>query len=232
VGLLRRRELVTDEQEPRGSSGNGGSTRIFLVRHGETEWNRTKRAQGLADVDLNEQGRRQAEATAARLASEPVDAVYASDLARARDTAVPIAERHGLSVVEDPDFREIDQGEWTGLSADEIWSRWPDLRGARHHSRRPGGESPAQVRARNLAALQRVVESHPGGTVVVVGHGGALRWVAAEALGFDNLRAGRIRGLANGAVVEVKGRIEGGALLLGDLRRLDGATVDLDDPNA
>ncbi len=213
-------------------NGDGAATTVFLVRHGETEWNRTKRAQGLADVDLNDDGLRQAEATADQLASEPVGAVYSSDLRRAVHTAAPIARRHNLPVVTDPDFREIDQGEWTGLSTDEIWRRWPDLRRARHHAARPGGESPGQVRERNVAALRRIAEAHPGETVVVVGHGGALRWVAAEALGYDDFQAGRLRGLANGAVAVLEARLDDGRLVLDGFRRLDGATPDRDDPNA
>lgn len=207
-------------------------TTVFLVRHGATEWNHSKRAQGQADVALNDAGYRQAIATAEELSHEPVDAVYSSDMERAYRTAEPIAKTHGLEVQTDADFREIDQGEWEGLHVDEIRRRWPDLWGpARHYSRRPGGESPAEVRRRALRALEKVVRAHPGGAVVVVSHGGTIRWLSAEALGYDERRSARIRGLGNGAVVKLTAALEEDKLVLRDLVRLDGNTTDLDDPN-
>ncbi|MDQ3982893.1 MAG: histidine phosphatase family protein [Actinomycetota bacterium] len=207
-------------------------TTVFLVRHGATAWNHSKKAQGQADIELDDAGYRQAIATAEELSHVPVAAVYSSDLKRAYDTAEPIAKTHGVEVEIDPAFREIDQGEWEGLHVDEIRRRWPDLWGpARHYSTRPGGESPAQVRERALAGLERVVKAHPDGSVVVVSHGGTIRWLSAEALGYDDRRSARIRGVGNGAVVRVAAEIEDGQLVLSDLERLDGNTTDLDDPN-
>lgn len=161
-----------------------------------------------------------------------IDAVYSSDLKRSLDTARPIAEVHGLEVVIDPAFREIDQGEWEGLSVDTIKERWPDLWGpARHFSARPGGESPQQVRARALEGIRRVVESHPEGTVVIVSHGGTMRWISAAALGYDDHRSARIRGIGNGATVTLTAALDGAGVVLSNLVRLDGNTPDLDDPN-
>lgn len=209
-----------------------GTTKLLVVRHGVTEWNRAGLAQGMADIDLDEEGRRQAHAVAATLASFDIDAVLSSDLSRAVHTAEPIAQRHGLDVVQDPDFREVDQGEWTGLTTAEIRRRWPDLWGpARHYSARPGGESPQQVRRRMLRAVARVVGGHPGETVVIVSHGAAIRWLSAEALGYDDRRAARIRGLSNAGVVTMDARVEDGGVVLENLVRLDGGTPDLDDPN-
>lgn len=207
-------------------------TKLLLVRHGVTEWNRDGRAQGMADIDLDEEGRRQADAVAATMASFDIDAVFSSDLKRAVHTAEPIAERHGLEVVQDADFREVDQGEWTGLTTEEIRRRWPDLWGpARHHSARPGGESPGQVRSRMLRGIARVAREHRDGTVVIVSHGAAIRWLSAEALGYDDRRAARIRGLSNGGVVTMDARLKDGRAVVGNLVRLDGGTPDLDDPN-
>lgn len=209
-----------------------GVTKLLVVRHGVTEWNRDGRAQGMADIDLDDEGRRQAEAVAATMASFDIDAVFSSDLKRAVHTAEPIAERHGLDVRQDPDFREVDQGEWTGLTTDEIRRRWPDLWGpARHYSTRPGGESPAQVRSRVLRGIGRVVQEHAGQTVVIVSHGAAIRWLSAEALGYDDRRAARIRGLSNGGVVSMDARLEDRRVVVENLVRLDGGTPDLDDPN-
>lgn len=207
-------------------------TTIYLVRHGATDWNIDKRAQGTADIALNEKGEMQALHTAEELAKTPVDAVYTSDLQRASYTAEAIAKVHGLEVVKEPRFREIDQGEWTGLTVDQIREGWPDKWGpARHYSERPGGESPQQVRARALAALKDVVEKHPDEHVVIVSHGGTIRWVSAEALGYDDKRSARIRGVGNGEVVCLSARIRDGKLELSDLARWDGHTTDLDDPN-
>lgn len=207
-------------------------TTIFLVRHGATEWNITKRAQGHADIELNAEGHRQSVQTAQELGHLEIDAVYASDLKRAVATARPIAAVHGLEVKTDGRFREIDQGDWEGLSVEEIMARWPELWGpSRHYEARPNGESPQQVRARALDALRDVVAAHPDDSVVIVSHGGTLRWLSAEALGYDDYRSRRIRGLGNGAIISLKAHLNSGRLVLRDLHRLDGNTTDLDDPN-
>jgi broad specificity phosphatase PhoE len=208
-------------------------TRIWLVRHGETEWNATKRAQGQADVPLNHAGRLQAEVAAAQLDGVNLAGVYSSDLSRAVDTAEPIARAHGLEIVTDPAFREIDQGEWEGLGLAEIRSRWPNLWGpARHHVQRPGGESPEQVQKRALEALARVVERHPSGAVAIVSHGGTIRWIAAYALGYDIQGSARIRGLSNGGAISLDATLDEGKLELGNLMRIDGQSADVQDPNA
>jgi broad specificity phosphatase PhoE len=158
--------------------------------------------------------------------------VYSSDLSRAVDTARAIADARGLRVAVDIAFREIDQGEWEGLHVDVIKERWPELWGpARHSTTRPGGESPADVRTRALEGIRRIVTAHPDGTVVVVSHGGTIRWLSAEALGFDDVRSASIRGLSNGGAVTLDARLMNGHLMLENLVRLDGATTDLDDPN-
>jgi broad specificity phosphatase PhoE len=207
-------------------------TVVLLVRHGATEWNETKRAQGQADIPLSARGRAQAGDVARELRDMEIAAVYSSDLVRALDTARAIAGEHDLEVQVDPGFREVDQGEWTGLTTSEIKARWPDLWGpARHYRARPGGESPEQVRQRALAALERVVAANPDGTVVVVSHGGTIRWLSAEALGYDDRESARIRGLFNGGAVSLRAAAENGRLVLSDLTRLDKKSPDLDDPN-
>ncbi|HJR45940.1 MAG TPA: histidine phosphatase family protein [Actinomycetota bacterium] len=207
-------------------------TLVFLVRHGATDWNLHKRAQGQADIPLSEPGRLQALDAAKQLATFDIQAVFSSDLQRAADTAMPIAHVHGVEVVTDPDFREIDQGEWTGLPVEEIARKWPDLWGAaRHYNARPGGESPQQVRTRALAGLRRAIQANPEGAIAVVSHGGTIRWLCAEALGYDDLGSARLRGVGNGGIVLIKAEIEDGKLILWGLERLDGATPDLDDPN-
>src|ERR1700760_4361850 len=97
-----------------------------LARHGETDWNREGRWQGWADPPLNDTGRAQARELAEQLRSVPFDAVFSSDLARARETAEIVAAPHGVPVVVEPQLREIDIGSWSGLTHDEIRSRFPD----------------------------------------------------------------------------------------------------------
>lgn len=144
---------------------------ILLVRHGETDWNLEGRVQGHTDQPLNARGLEQARALAASLMAEPLTAVYASDLARARETGAIVARAHGLELTVDPDLREKDFGSWEGLTDVEIAERYPDaVRGSWGD-----GETSEAVAARAVAALARICATHAIGTVLVVSHGGALR---------------------------------------------------------
>jgi len=160
-------------------------TELLLVRHGETDWNRDQRFQGHADPPLNETGREQARTVANELAADRIDAIYTSDLARARETAELIAERAGVPFVLEPQLREVDVGEWQGLTRAELAQRFPE--GMRDwHERGHGwerGETYEQLTERVLAALERIVGRHPGERVVVVGHGGTIRAIRAHVEG-------------------------------------------------
>ncbi|RME88118.1 MAG: alpha-ribazole phosphatase [Anaerolineae bacterium] len=153
-------------------------TRLYLIRHGETDWNVEGRWQGQANVPLNARGRAQAARLAQALKDVPFDAVYSSDLARARETAEALARLKGLPVHEDPRLREIHQGEWQGMLVTEIQARYAE----RFERRKsdplrvapPGGETVAKVRERVVRALEEILAKHPGGTVAVVSHGFAL----------------------------------------------------------
>ena len=149
------------------------ATTILLARHGETDWNRERRVQGHTDRPLNEVGRAQARALADRLAAEPIEAVYSSDLARARETAHIVAEPRGLTVVAVPELREKNFGTWEGLTDEEIVARFPEAAGGQWGD----GETSEQVAARILRALRGIAAAHPAGHVLVVSHGGALRAV-------------------------------------------------------
>ncbi len=147
-------------------------TTLLLVRHGETDWNAEGKLQGHTDRPLNEYGRRQARTLADRLAGESIDALYASDLSRARETAEILGEKLGLAVALDPDLREKNWGNWEGLTSDE-----------RLHIAYEG-ETSEDHRERTLRAVQRIVERHPGERIVVVTHGGSLRRLQAFVSGF------------------------------------------------
>jgi len=146
-------------------------TTLLLVRHGETDWNADGRLQGHTDRPLNAYGRRQAGELAERLASNALAAIYASDLARARETAEIIGARLGLAVVLDPDLRERDWGSWEGLTPRERETVPFD------------GESPAEHRERIMRAVRRIAERHPDESVAVVTHGGSMRRVQAAVTG-------------------------------------------------
>jgi broad specificity phosphatase PhoE len=152
-------------------------TQLLLVRHGETDWNRDGRFQGHADPPLNDAGREQARALADELAGERIDFVYTSDLVRARETAEIVAGRLGADVVARSELREIDVGEWEGLTWPEIEERYPE--GARSwHEQGYGwksGETYDQLGERIVAALRRIAADHPAQRVLVVGHGGTVR---------------------------------------------------------
>ena len=163
-------------------------TTLLLARHAETDWNRDKRWQGLADLSLNERGREQARALAHELETVPCSAIYASDLRRAHETALVVAERKGLPVTPMRELREIDVGSWTGLSRDEVEERFPDAyTQMRTRTGRgwEGGETYAEMVHRVLGALRRIAREHPSDVVLVVTHSGPIRAVRAHALGLD-----------------------------------------------
>ena len=153
--------------------------RLLLVRHGETTWNTTGRYQGQTDVPLNDVGRQQAAAIAERLAAETIDAIYASDLIRAYETAQAIAKPHKLNVQADPRLREFSFGEWHGLTYAQMTARFPEQvawwNADRLHRAPPGGETLAQVAVRLQAALDDIPHNHPDQTVLLVAHGGPIR---------------------------------------------------------
>jgi probable phosphoglycerate mutase len=144
------------------------TTTILLARHGETDWNRDGIWQGWADPPLNETGRRQARELAEQLRDVPFDAVYASDLRRASETAAIVGAPHGVPIVVDADLREIDIGSWSGLTRAEIEARFPN-------GERPDGETREQHAARVLAAVERIARENPGRRVLLVTHGGTMR---------------------------------------------------------
>jgi probable phosphoglycerate mutase len=159
---------------------------LLVVRHGETTWNREGRIQGHRDSPLTARGLAQARAVAARVARERLDALYASDLGRARQTAEEVAATTALPIRLDAGLRERAFGILEGKSWDDIAREHPDdarllLKDPEHQI--PGGESLARFRDRVLEALRRVARDAGGGTVVVVTHGGVLGVLYREAMG-------------------------------------------------
>ena len=163
------------------------STWVYLARHGEVLHAAEGRFFGHTDIALSPVGLAQVTALGESLAGEPIEAVYASDLLRAKTSAAPLATARGMSVVPVPPLREMAMGRWEGLTFAEIRAREPELC-ARWLADPfampfPEGEGLAELRARALPALRSVIERHVGRRIAVVAHGGTNRVILAEALG-------------------------------------------------
>ncbi len=163
-------------------------TQLILVRHGETVWNREGRIQGHLDSALTEEGIAQAIACGQRLAGEPIDAFYCSDMGRAQRTAQLIGQSLVLEPALRADLRERAFGEGEGLTYTEIDQRFPEAfsreRAVDEHYAVPGGESKRQFHDRVVSALTGIAEQHAGQAVLIVTHGGVLgvvhRWIHRE----------------------------------------------------
>jgi phosphoserine phosphatase len=162
-------------------------TTLLLARHGESDWNRAHRWQGHADRPLTERGRAQAADLAKRLREIPLDAIYSSDLERARETAKVVARSQGVEVTQLPALREVDVGSWSGLTREDAERRYP--KGFRRW--RAGGtgwddgESYGEMSTRILTAVYEIADRHDGGRVLIVTHGGPIRAIHAAALGLQ-----------------------------------------------
>jgi len=146
-------------------------TRLLVVRHGQSEWNAMGRWQGRANPPLTDEGRRQSTAATGALGS--FDAVVASPLLRAVETATIIAERLGIGPVPtDPDLMERDAGEWQGLTRVQIQEQWP---GYLENGRRPPGYEPDDAMlTRVRSGLDRIAGRVGDGDVLVISHGGVV----------------------------------------------------------
>lgn len=194
------------------------STRLLLVRHGETEDNRRQVFQGQLGRGLNGLGREQAGRLAARLsgAAPSPAAIVSSDLERARETAEILGAALGLVPTLDADLREVYLGRWQGLSHAEIAERFPDEWSAWRAGqdiRRGGGETYAELGDRVSRSLSAIADARPGETVLVVSHGAALKSFVAHVLGLGSagMRAFRVQANTGVTVVE---RAEGSWRLL------------------
>lgn len=166
------------------------STRLILIRHGRTEWNRVERLRGRADIGLDEVGMKQAGAVAERVAYWRVPAIYSSPLRRALTTAEILAQRIGLKVEILPGIIDIDYGEWQGLSLEEAAAKDSSLYATWLESpdkvKFPGGESLAEVRERATSAVNDLIAQHQGENIAVVSHKVVCQLLVLNLLGLDN----------------------------------------------
>ncbi len=172
--------------------------RWYLVRHGRTVWNAEGRVQGQTDTPLGEDGRRQARLVAARLRPISFAAAYASDLARAVETAQTILDGRGLALHTMTELREANHGEWDGLTYAEVQARFPDgwarLTRMTDDVAAPGGETAAQVTERAKVAGDQIAAAHGlDQDVLIVAHSGSLRALAVALLGLPVSASWRLR---------------------------------------
>jgi phosphoserine phosphatase len=170
--------------------------RLIIVRHGESEWNRTHRYQGQIDSALSELGLRQADALAQRLRNEHLDVIFSSPLQRARKTAEAIARFHtGVPFHDDEALLEIHHGDWQGKYVDEITAQFADgLREWQQHptrSQMPNGESFTNILKRVLDFKERVLGEYDGRDVLVSTHDVVVKILVADALGMNMDRINR-----------------------------------------
>lgn len=166
------------------------TTKIIIVRHGETAWNVENRFRGSQDIPLNETGIAQAKAVSKRLASEEIAAVYSSRLRRALHTAEIIAAPHGLTPVASDGLSNINYGELEGRLVSDIAQQLPEfyraLMQTPHLVRFPGGDTLDALTSRSIASLHAMIAQHPDETIVAVSHQVVTRVLICALLGLDN----------------------------------------------
>ena len=161
--------------------------RLYLVRHGQTDWNKAKVFRGRADRPLSDLGRAEALAVGEALKDVPVDMIYASPLKRARQTVEPLAHYQGKKIRSLPGVIDIDYGSWSGNADADVAKAYPKLYAAWKKRPEtvifPKGESLARVATRTMAALRELARNHPGKTVVVASHRVVCKVAALKLLG-------------------------------------------------
>jgi broad specificity phosphatase PhoE len=165
-------------------------TRIYLVRHGQTEWNRELRFRGRADITLDENGRKQASAISDALTGKGINAIYTSPLRRSIETARPVAAVFHLEIENHQGFIDINYGEWEGLAYDEVRQRYANLyrewEERPHLVKFPNGESLEEVRRRSVAAFMEVVEKNSGNSIIIIPHRVINKVLLCALLGISN----------------------------------------------
>jgi len=178
-------------------NGDIPQTKIVLLRHGQTAWNKQEIFRGQADVPLDEVGLRQAQALANALCAEPISQVFTSPLTRAVQTAEAVAESRGLVPVPVPRFIDIDFGAWEGLAHEVVRERFPELYATWQAQPEkvtfPGGENLDAVCQRASAALTELVQQSPGQTIALVAHRVVNKVLICHILGLPNSHFWQIR---------------------------------------
>ena len=161
-------------------------TEIIIIRHGETEWNKTGRFQGHSDVPLSAEGRAQAAMLGKNLSVDHVDMIYASDLTRAMETAAPLAQRFGLEVISDTQLRELNFGAWEGRNFNDVNAENPNAMKNFYTDPEqadiPESEPFPEFQRRVAGRVREIVAQERGKRIVVVSHGASIRILLADIL--------------------------------------------------
>ena len=165
-------------------------TKIFLVRHGESQWNVLKKVQGQQDILLTDKGILQANLIGDRLINEYIDKIYSSDLRRAYDTAVIIGKKIGLNnVIPIKEFREINFGKWEGMNHDELYKEYHnEIQIWRRNPKNlnlKGAETLRGLQARVMRGMNKVLANNAGNNILIVSHGVALKTMILGLLDMD-----------------------------------------------
>ena len=192
------------------------ATRILLIRHGETAWNREKVFRGLHDIPLNDNGRRQARLVGDALKSVAIHGAYTSPLSRAVETATIVLESHGIEATPHEGLIDFDYGDWTGKTEVEVANAWPQEHAAwisrPDTARVPGGNSLQEVFGRAFRAMEEIACGHDGQTVALFAHRVVNKLLILGALGLgldrfpfirqENCSINEFVRTANGYVIE------------------------------
>lgn len=164
-------------------------TRIYFIRHGETDWNSAGRYQGWTNIPLNDSGREQARLLAERFQDVPLDAIYTSPLDRAYDTAKAVAEKKDMKAIPDEHFKEINFGQWEGGTVQELGDKYGreflDFFKEPHKYPMPGEGSFQNAENRVLTGINTILQKHENENVMIVSHGGLLRIAIIALMGMD-----------------------------------------------
>ncbi len=206
-------------------------TTIILIRHGETAWNREKRFRGSYDVPLNDNGRAQARLCNDMLNSRKIDAVYSSPLSRTRETAELAIGRSDIQIQDEQGFIDIDYGDWTGNTEEEVKNKWPrefeKWKSKPESLRIPGGNTLEEVYNNGFNAMEAVALKHPGQTIAIFSHRVVNKLLVLGALGLGLDRFPFI--IQDNCCINEFERIEQGYLIrsLNDVSHMRNAGVDV-----
>jgi len=164
-------------------------TRLYLVRHGETEWNKVSKIQGRTDIELSDEGIKQAKQLAKRLTGEDINFIYSSSLKRALRTAEIIADYKRCGIIKSENYHEICLGPWEGMTINEIQERYREhFRAYREDPANfnlPGAETFLNLTERTYNSIIKIVSKHKGKNILLVSHGTAIKAAIIKILGID-----------------------------------------------
>lgn len=207
------------------------STKIFIIRHGETAWNRGQIFRGTYDIPLNENGKQQARLAAQSLKNIKIHAAYTSPLSRAKESAEIVTDSHAISPVVHNGFIDMNYGEWTGKEDSEVAKLWPDDHAAwtanPHTVRPPGGTTLNEILNNSFTAMEKLAKKHDGETIAIFSHRvvNKVLIIAALSLGLERFPF-IIQG--NCCINEIE-RIQSGYLIhsINDVSHIKNAGIDL-----